>query len=60
MRSMRKPCNKPVHCSKLGKFIFNIEYSILSPLNVNKNVKEEKNHTEYVFSKNNQPFIGLG
>lgn len=52
---MRKPCNKPVHHSKLGKLIFNIEYSILAPLNVNNFFL---NHTAPVCSRVNQPTVG--
>lgn len=62
-----KPCinNKPVHCSKLDKLIFNIECSISADLNINKNLKNhigKKKKEKTTLSKSapdliNQPII---
>lgn len=57
--------NKPVHCSKLDKLIFNIECSISADLNINKNLKNhigKKKKEKTTLSKSapdliNQPII---
>lgn len=48
---MRNLHNKPAYCSKLGRLIFNIQYSILALLNVNNFFFLK---TEHVFSRVNQ------